>query len=88
MSTGVLCFLSRRALQRLRCRNQVRDMFDQLPDKAHCDIEVALIFGQVAFGVGLIEQESLLRLEPQRMLQALKHQIAIFTAVAMDPQGR
>lgn len=52
-------------------------MFDQLLDKAHCDIEVPFIFGQIAFGVRLIEQEPLLWLEPQRMLQALKHQIAI-----------
>lgn len=63
-------------------------MFDQLVDEACCDIEVALIFGQVAFGVGLIEQQPLLRREPQRMLQALKHQIAVFAAVAVGTQGR
>lgn len=31
-------------------------MLDQLFDEAPCDIEVTLIFGQVAFGVCLVEQ--------------------------------
>lgn len=63
-------------------------MFDQLVDEAHRDVELALVFGQVALRVGLIEQQPLLRREPQRMLQALEHQIAVFTAVAVGTQGR
>ena len=80
--------LSWRGLQRLRCRNQGCRMCDQLLDEAQRDIELALVFGQVAFGVGLVEQQPLLRREPQRMLQALKHQIAVFAAVAVGSQGR
>ena len=63
-------------------------MCDQLIDEAHRDIELALIFCQIAFGVGLIEQQPLLRRKTQRMLQTLKHQITVFAAVAVGTQGR
>lgn len=62
-------------------------MFNQLIDKAGCHIELALIFGQIAFFVGQIEQQPLLRSEAQRMFQALEYQIAVFAAIAMSPQG-
>ena len=60
-------------------------MCDQLFHKTRRDIEIACIFGQVALGVRLVEQQPLLRLVPQRMLQTLKHQIAVLAAIAVRP---
>lgn len=48
-------------------------MLNQLLDETLRDIEVALIFGQVAFFVRLVEQQPLNRLPAQRVLQALEH---------------
>ncbi len=64
------------------------DIFNQFRDKACCDIELAFIFGKIAFIVRLVEQEPLFRRESKRMFQALKYQIAIFAAITMPAQCR
>ena len=63
-----------------------RDLLDQLLDEALRDIEVTLVFGQVAFFVGLIQQQLLLRLESLRVFEALEYQIAVFAAIAVHTQ--
>jgi len=61
-------------------------MFNQLLDEPVRDIQVALIFGQVAFFVRLVEQQPLNRLPAQRVLQALEHQVTVLAAVAVRTQ--
>ena len=64
------------------------DIFNQFLDETCCDIEFTFIFGKIPFVVRLIEQEPLFRRESKCMFQALKYQIAIFTAITMPTQCR
>lgn len=63
-------------------------MFDQFLDEARRNIEVALVFSQIALLVRLVEQQPLLRRESQRVFQALEDQIPVFATVTMGTQGR
>lgn len=63
-------------------------MLDQPVDKACRDIQLALVFGQVALLVRLVEQQPLLRRETQRVFQALEDEIAIVAAITMLTQRR
>lgn len=75
-------------LERLCSCNQARSLLDQFVHEARRDVEVALLFSQVAFLVGLIQQQPLLGRKSKRMLETLEDQIPVLASVAMESQRR